>query len=195
MSGPYSIIYMDAPLRFEVRDRKTGLGKSPDAHYDTMTDEDFLALPVPDWAAKHAHLVAWMYDPKIPVMMKAAEQWGFRYCTVLFRWLKTTYDNRDQIPLFVAPETLNFGTGYHTRGGGCEECWLFKKGDGLPVLRHDIRKEFYSPIREHSRKPDEVPGWLVDLYGDHPRLEMFARTQRPGWDVFGDETTKFQAAE
>ena len=88
-------------------------------------------------------------------------------------------------------DRLNFGLGYHTRGGGCEECWLFKRGKGLPVLRHDIRKEFYAPIREHSRKPDKVAGWLVDLYGDVPRLEMFARTQRTGWEVFGNETNKF----
>ena len=72
---------------------------------------------------------------------------------------------------------------------------MFKRGKGLPVLRHDIRKEFYSSVRENSRKPDEVADWIVQLYGDVPRLEMFARTQRPGWDQFGNETSKFKAAE
>jgi N6-adenosine-specific RNA methylase IME4 len=62
----------------------------------------------------------------------------------------------------------------------------------MPVLRHDIRKEFYAPVREHSRKPDQVADWLVDLYGDVQRLEMFARTQRPGWECFGNETNKFE---
>ena len=84
--------------------------------------------------------------------------------------------------------------GYHTRGGGCEECWLFKRGRGLPVLRHDIRKEFYSPVREHSRKPDEVSNWLISLYGDVKRIELFSRTDRPGWDVWGNEANKFGGA-
>ena len=44
---------------------------------------------------------------------------------------------------------------------------------------------------EHSRKPDEVRGWLVDLYGDVPRIELFARTSVPGWISCGNETEKF----
>lgn len=107
-----------------------------------------------------------------------------------FRWIKTT---DGQYRLFDDSERLNFGLGYHTRGGGCEEVWLFKRGKGLPVLRHDIRKEFFAPVRQHSRKPDQVAGWLVDLYGDVPRVEMFARTTRQGWRAHGLEKAKFTA--
>ena len=44
---------------------------------------------------------------------------------------------------------------------------------------------------EHSRKLDEVRGWLVDLYGDVPRIELFARTAMPGWTAWGNETERF----
>ena len=133
----------------------------------------------------------WVIDPMLPDALAVAEAWGFRFVTVLFRWLKTV-DTVDQMEIFGHMPKLHFGLGYHTRGGGCEDVWLFKRGKGLPVLNHGVRKEFFSPRREHSRKPDEVPGWLIDLYGDVPRLEMFARTSRPGWDAHGNEVGKFK---
>lgn len=184
----YKIVYADPPWRFEVHSRDTGLDRAPDAHYQTMTTDELALMHVP--VAKDALLVMWVYDPMLPAALRLGEAWGFEFCTVLFRWLKAT---DGQWRLFDAGERLNFGMGYHTRGGGCEEAWLFKRGKGLPVLRHDIRKEFYSPVREHSRKPDEVAGWLVDLYGDQPRLEMFARTKRDGWETWGNEADKFKA--
>jgi len=178
--GPYNIIMADPPWRFEPRNRKSGLGKSPDRHYGTMTTTQLIDPSTCPDVAKDAVLAMWVYDPMLPAALVVAEAWGFKFVTVLFRWLKTTKNGK-----------LHYGTGYHTRGGGCEEVWLFKRGKGLPVLRHDIRKEFYAPLREHSRKPDQVAQWLVDLYGDKPRLEMFARTKRPGWNCHGFETGKF----
>lgn len=47
------------------------------------------------------------------------------------------------------------------------------------------------PRREHSRKPDHVRDDIVSLFGDRPRLEMFARTTTPGWSVWGNQTDKF----
>lgn len=179
----------DPPWRFEVRSRDTGLGRAPDAHYSTMSVDQMIALA--PTAAPNALLGMWVYDPMLPAALRLANEWGFEFCTVLFRWLKTT-EHPGQLALFPieAPDPP-MGLGYHTRGGGCEEMWLFKRGKGLPVLRHDIQKEFYAPVREHSRKPDEVPVWITQLYGDVPRLEMFTRTRRPGWDLFGNEIDKF----
>lgn len=189
MAKAYQLLYADPAWRFEVRSRESGLGRAPDAHYDTMTVTEMVALAPP--SAKNALLAMWVYDPMLPAAMTLAAEWGFEFVTVLFRWFKTT-EHPGQLTLFPIewPEP-EFGLGYHTRSGGCEECWLFKRGKGLPVLRHDIRKEFFSQVREHSRKPDEVAQWLVDLYGDVDRLEMFARTRRPGWDVFGTEADRF----
>ena len=84
-------------------------------------------------------------------------------------------------------DRLNLGLGYHTRAGGTEQCWLFRRGKGLPVLRHDIRRSFYAPVGRHSAKPHCVAAWLVDLYGDCPRIELFARDRKPGWAAWGNE--------
>lgn len=193
MSGPYSIIYADPPWRFETYNRETGThghqSRSAERHYPTLTEEELRALPVHEWAAKNSLLCLWVYDPQVPLALEIARAWGFEYVTVLFRWLKSA---NGQQRLFDPGERLAFGHGYHTRGGGCEECFLFRRGKGLPVLRHDIRKEFFSTIREHSRKPDEVADWIVKLYGDVPRLELFARTRRPGWQAQGNEPDKFE---
>ncbi len=191
MTGPYDIIYADPPSRFKVWDRKTGLGKSPDRHYETMPLSEMRLIPVSRWVAKDAFLIIWAFDPMLPDVFKLAEAWGFdKYVTVLFRWIKTT---DDQLRLLDPTPKPGFGLGRHTRGGACEEAFLFKRGKGLKVLRHDIRREFFAPIREHSRKPDQCAKWIVDLYGDRPRLEMFARTRRSGWSWHGLETEKFRA--
>lgn len=188
VDGGWQIIYADPAWQFKVWDDDTGLEKSPDVHYQTMTLDEMKAMPVREIAANNALLPMWVYDPMLPQAIELAQAWGFEFCTVLFRWLKAT---DGQLRLFDAGERLNFGTGYHTRGGGCEECWLFKRGRGLPVLRHDIRKEFFAPIREHSRKPDQVPGWLTDLYGGQRCVELFARTERPGWAAWGNQLKRF----
>ena len=48
-----------------------------------------------------------------------------------------------------------------------------------------------SPLREHSRKPDEIRDMVVELLGDLPRIELFARQTIKGWDCWGNETSKF----
>ena len=48
-----------------------------------------------------------------------------------------------------------------------------------------------SERREHSRKPDRIRSDIVELCGDLPRIELFARTSMPGWDVWGNQVDKF----
>lgn len=55
------------------------------------------------------------------------------------------------------------------------------------VKRKNIHQIIYSAIREHSRKPDETRERIVQLLGDVPRIELFARQSIEGWDCWGDE--------
>lgn len=149
-------------------------------------------LPVQEWSAPDALMAMWGYDPMFPQAWELAKAWGFEWVTVLLRWIKTT-EHPGQLYLFPIekPDPL-VGLGYHTRHGDCEELFLFKRGRGLPVLRHDISCVFYDLVREHSRKPDVVYKKLEALYGDVRRIELFARTQRPGWQAWGLEVDKFR---
>jgi N6-adenosine-specific RNA methylase IME4 len=82
------------------------------------------------------------------------------------------------------------GLGYHTRSG-TEQCWLAIRGHGYKRQAMDVEQAVFAPVREHSRKPDEVIERIERLVGDVPRIELFAREQRPGWTAWGNEITKF----
>lgn len=83
--------------------------------------------------------------------------------------------------------------GYWTRAN-TEPCLLATRGRPKR-LNADVRQGIIAPRREHSRKPDDIHARIERLVPG-PYLELFARTQRPGWTVWGNQTDKFtEAAE
>jgi len=50
-----------------------------------------------------------------------------------------------------------------------------------------IKSLIESPREEHSKKPNEVRERIVELVGDIPRIELFARQKIDGWDCWGNE--------
>ena len=57
----------------------------------------------------------------------------------------------------------------------------------MKPVSNKVSSAILSPRREHSRKPDEVRERIVELFGDIPRIELFARQKVDGWDSWGDE--------
>ena len=78
-----------------------------------------------------------------------------------------------------------FGIGYYTKSN-CEVCLLGIRGKMKPVSNY-VSSLVVSPRRNHSQKPDEVREKIVELFGDIPRIELFARKTYNGWDAWGDE--------
>ena len=76
--------------------------------------------------------------------------------------------------------------GYYTRANA-ELCLLATRGKTLKRVSRTVHSVVLSKIREHSRKPDEVRNRIVELFGDIPRIELFARQKVDGWDCWGDE--------
>jgi site-specific DNA-methyltransferase (adenine-specific) len=70
--------------------------------------------------------------------------------------------------------------------GGIELCLLGMKGK-LKRKTLNIRQVLMSPRTKHSQKPEKIRNDIVSLYGDLPRIELFARQKTEGWDVWGDE--------
>jgi N6-adenosine-specific RNA methylase IME4 len=95
--------------------------------------------------------------------------------------------SEQQLPLRIRPR---MGLGYHTRSGS-EACWLAIRGKGYKRQSMGVEQVVFAPLREHSRKPDEVTARIDRLVGDVPRIELFAREQRPGWQCWGNEVGKF----
>jgi site-specific DNA-methyltransferase (adenine-specific) len=148
-------------------------GRSP---YDVMNTDDIAALPVSDIAAKNAILMLWATYPKLTDALEVIAAWGFEYKTVAFTWIK----------LNKSGSGFKFGLGYHSRGN-CELCLLATRGKGLRRVDNAVPNLLIAPVRDHSQKPDEAIDRIERLYGNVPRIELFARQERPGWTALGNE--------
>lgn len=102
-------------------------------------------------------------------------QWGFQYKTIAFVWIK---QNKKADSLF-------WGMGYWTRSNA-EFCVMATRGSPKRQSA-GVHQVIVSHIEEHSKKPQEARERIVQLMGDVPRIELFARQKTPGWDVWGNE--------
>lgn len=198
-AGPYRLCLMDPPWAFRTFN---GASRTPtqkafreaEDHYPTMSIEAMAALPVSAMMAKDSAIAMWVVGSHCDAAIALARAWGFAFVTDLFCWLKQRMIDAAQIDLFtrdIPPPRMSMG--YYTRKQK-EDCWLFTRGRGLPVLAHDVRQVIVQPSAGHSRKPAEQYTRLERLFGDVPRIEMFARNTAPGWDSWGNEVGKFDVA-
>lgn len=169
----YQIIYADPPWSYG--DRMSGRGGVLD-HYKTMTNEEIYNLPIKDIAEDECVLLLWATSPLLPEALKTIESWGFKYKTVAFCWNKQTKTGK-----WVS----NLGK---WTMGNIEICLLGVKGSPNKWRQDKAIKQLVVAERtKHSKKPDEVRDRIVKLFGDRPRVELFARQKTDGWDVWGNE--------
>jgi len=195
--GHFKAILADPPWHFRAR---TALQvgnwtsrRDAEKHYPVMGLDDIKAMPVRDLAAKDAHLFLWVTGPTLRTAFEVMEAWGFRYSAVAFTWvkLKRSFDVRQLRILPTLESDLHVGLGLTTRKNA-EFCLLGRRGNAHRNAKN-VREIIMSPVREHSRKPDEARV-RIERYCDGPYLELFARSQHEGWDSWGNETAKFEAA-
>ena len=102
--------------------------------------------------------------------------WGFKYTTVAFCWSKRTTNGK---------EVSNLG---RWTMGNIELCLLGVKGRPNKLrLDKSVKQLVIAERTKHSKKPDEVRKRIVQLFGDLPRIELFAREKTEGWDIWGNE--------
>ena len=171
----YDVIYADPPWRFLTYSEK-GKNRSAERHYPTMTKEDIKALPVKRISAKDSVLFLWVTAPCLIEGLELIKAWGFTFKTVAFTWVKQ--NKRNDKPFM--------GLGYYTRANA-EYCLIATKGKVLKRQSRSVSSVIISHIERHSKKPDEVRKRIVELYGERPRIELFAREKADGWDCFGNE--------
>lgn len=164
--GPYAVVYADPPWTYSNQAVDT---RRIDNHYPTMTLEEICALPVPQITHKAAILFLWVPAPLVPDGGKVMEAWGFTYRTQ-FVWDK-------ERP----------GMGYYLRGQ--HEClFIGVKGDmPPPPTSARVPSVIRSRRRGHSQKPDTAYEIIESMYPQLPKIELFARTRREGWDAWGNE--------
>lgn len=174
----YGLIVADPPWQYENWS-SAGEGKNAAAQYECQSLDWVKSLRVGDIAAKDCVLWLWATNPLLDQAFDVMKAWGFQFKTA-GHWSKKTVHGKQA-----------FGTGYILRCAG--EPFLIGTV-GEPWTAKNVRSVIEGPVREHSRKPDEAFGAAERLCGDVPRIELFSRQERPGWDVMGNEAQKFAGA-
>ena len=182
----YNIIYADPPWSYRTWTAKGG-HKSASAHYKTMDIEDIKSLPIQDICEKDCVLFIWVTFPNLIEGIDTLSSWGFTYKTCGFVWVKTNKNYNINQTSFLPQDSFNtfYGLGYWTRANS-ELCLIGTKGK-IRRQSNSVHQIIYDPIREHSRKPDCTRDKIVELMGDIPRIELFARQKHEGWDAWGNE--------
>lgn len=183
----YSTIVADPPWkvaagrsigRYEMANGKQLFGVTDNAarktSYDSMSLEAIMCLPVGLHSRPDAHLYLWTINRYLPDAFDVIREWGFTYSTTLV-WAKK-------------PMGGGLGGCY---GLATEFCLFARKGRCPASARvgrnwFEWKRPYKNGYPHHSAKPPEFYT-MVESVSPGPRLELFARVPRAGWDVWGDE--------
>lgn len=177
----YDIILADPPWHFQnysadepgkIHNRQRGATR----HYPTMALDDICNLPVGRLANDNAVLFLWACWPLMPEAFQVINAWGFEYKTLGWIWVKSNPTGYGHF----------MGQGYYTRSNS-EPCLLATRGKLPKPTDRSVLSIIYSPVLEHSRKPDTQYAKIEALYPDMRYLELFARRKREGWASWGNQ--------
>ena len=169
--GGFDLVMADPPWNFGNWSER-GEAKNPKAHYDCQPLDWIKAMPVQALAAENCLLWLWATNPMLPQAFDVLAAWGFQFATA-GTWVKRTKHGK-----------IAFGTGYVLRCAS--EPFLIGRR-GKPVTTKSTRTVIEGPLRAHSQKPDEAFTAAERLMPGARRIELFSRTNRPGWVSWGDQ--------
>lgn len=178
MHKKYQIIYVDPPWTYDNFQGKGSYYGDVSRHYETMSLEELKKLPIKNIADDNCVMFMWATFPNLKEALELLGSWGFKYKTVAFVWVKTDKNGR----------VRNDGLGFYTMSNA--EIVLIGKKGKLERKSTGIKQIVFGQRREHSRKPEEVYTRIEKMYGGLPRIELFARCRREGWDAWGNEVPK-----
>lgn len=166
LEGKYRVIYADPPWKYG--DKLTeGYGPAEN-HYPTMTLSEICDLPVNEITEENAVLFMWTTSPLLEDSFEVINAWGFKYKSS-FVWDKIKH---------------NMG---HYNSVRHELLLICTRGSCTP----DSNKLYDSVVSversEHSKKPEMFRDIIDDLYPRGNRIELFARSATPGWQVWGNQ--------
>lgn len=176
----FHTVLADPPWQFKNRTGKMAPEHKRLSRYDTMILDDIMALPVEQLTTDTAHLYLWVPNALLPNGLRVMEAWGFKYKSNIV-WHKIRKDGGSD----------GRGVGFYFRN--VTELVLFGiKGKNARTLSPGRRQVNFiaTQKREHSRKPDEFYD-IVEACSPGPYLELFARGQRNGWNVWGNQADEY----
>ena len=185
----YNIIYADPPWKFGNRmysSNKNDHHREITRAYPVLTTKEICGLPVNKISENNCILFMWVADAFIPDAIDVIKSWGFKYKTVAFIWQKKEKSGKQVC--YMGQWTMK----------GSELILLATKGKMTQYLKSRKVRQLQEATRErtiHSRKPQIIRDKIVEMFGDIPRIELFARQKTEGWDVWGDECINLRGGE
>jgi N6-adenosine-specific RNA methylase IME4 len=156
------VIIADPPWDMQVRDRVSGMDRHVANHYPVMSLDDLAVLRLP--AAENCVLYPWSPVAQLANAVRLIEGWGFEYKSAHI-WTKP-----------------DIALGYWGRENA-ELLLIATRGDvPAPALGQQWPYAIAAPRGELSAKPAVFFEMIERLFPNTPKLEMFARRTRPGWD-------------
>jgi N6-adenosine-specific RNA methylase IME4 len=175
----YNIIYADPPWKFssaKYQDGNRGFGNRVENFYQTMDSKQICSLPVKDISEENSILFMWVTDSHLLEGLDVIKSWGFRYATIGFTWVKKYK---------TGSYCYNFGS-YTLKS--TEICLIGLKGKLKNIKnKNNVKGLVFAERTKHSKKPDCIRDKILELCGDKPRIELFARQKTEGWDCWGNE--------
>lgn len=175
-STRFGTILADPPWQFNNRTGKVAPEHKRLNRYSTISLDMIKSIPVESVAAETCHLYLWIPNALLPEGLEVLKAWGFEYKTNII-WEKVRKDG----------EPDGRGVGFYFRN--VTEMLLFGvRGPNARTLapgRSQVNL-IRTQKREHSRKPDEIYP-IIERCSNGPFLEMFARGEREGWTLWGDQ--------
>ena len=120
-------------------------------------------------------LFMWVTFPCLIDGLNVIKEQGFKYKTCGFTWVK-----RNKVA-----DTWFFGLGSWTRANS-EICLIATKVR-VSRISNKVSQIIDTHIEDHSKKPAIVRDKIVELVGNMPRIELFARQKIQGWDCWENE--------
>jgi N6-adenosine-specific RNA methylase IME4 len=163
----YPVIYADPPWRYEFAETES---RAIENQYPTMTLDDIRSLDVAGMSTDDAILFMWATSPKLAEAMSVIESWGFTYRSSA---------------VWVKPQ---LGMGYYFRQQ--HELLLVATRGNIPApAPADRPRSVVTADRlEHSAKPAEFAEAIERMYPTLPKIELFCRSPRDGWAVWGNQS-------
>jgi N6-adenosine-specific RNA methylase IME4 len=178
----YACIVADPAWDFD--DALPGNSRGAARHYKLMTTAEIERMPLlgqPSFplVSPDAWLFLWRVSAMVEDAYRLVRAWGFTPKSEIV-WNKLTAHGKP-----------HFGMGHYVRASH-EVCIVATRGSP-EVLSHSVRSVFSAKVGEHSEKPEEFFR-IVEALAPGPRVEMFARRRRQGWDSLGDQLPPQEAA-
>jgi len=172
----YKIIYADPPWKYNDKlGTNSAKMRGYDKYYKGMELRDICNLPIQDLADDNCILFLWATMPKLQEAFEVIKAWGFTHKTTAFTWIK----------LNPKSNTVFKGVGRWVMGNA-ELVLLATKGKPKRVSK-SVSQIIMAKRGRHSKKPDIVYTKIEELMGKLPRIELFARNKRQGWDAWGNQ--------